>query len=96
MSNKSGASGQIISLPKGGGALKAIGEKFSPDPIICTGNITVPIALPPGRHSLQPQLNLVYTAPAAGPEAVREVLEDAAALPGPGGGPGRWTLCIAI
>lgn len=61
MSNKSGASEQIISLPKGGGALHGIGEKFSPDLFTGTGNFTVPIALPPGRNGFQPQLNLVYS-----------------------------------
>lgn len=61
MSNKSGASEQIISLPKGGGALKGIGETFSPDLHTGTGNFTVPIALPPGRNGFQPQLNLVYS-----------------------------------
>lgn len=59
MSNKSGASSQIFSLPKGGGALSGIGEKFAPDLFTGTGNFTVPIALPPGRHGFQPQLNLV-------------------------------------
>jgi hypothetical protein len=57
MSNKAGA----ISLPKGGGALQGIGEKFSPDLHTGTGNFTVPIALPPGRGGFQPQLNLVYS-----------------------------------
>ncbi len=61
MSNKSGTSSQIISLPKGGGALTGIGEKFSPDLFTGTGNFTVPIALPPGRNGFQPQLNLVYS-----------------------------------
>src|SRR3972149_4244948 len=61
MSNKSGISEQVISLPKGGGALKGIGEKFSPDLFTGTGNFTVPIALPPGRNGFQPQLNLVYS-----------------------------------
>jgi len=60
VSNKSGISSQIISLPKGGGALHSIGEKFSPDLHTGTGNFTVPIALPPGRYGFQPQLNLVY------------------------------------
>ncbi|MGH8068935.1 MAG: SpvB/TcaC N-terminal domain-containing protein [Candidatus Entotheonellia bacterium] len=59
MSNKAAASSQIISLPKGGGALQGIGEKFSPDLFTGTGNFTVPIALPPGRNGFQPQLNLV-------------------------------------
>ncbi|HEU0048029.1 MAG TPA: SpvB/TcaC N-terminal domain-containing protein, partial [Nitrososphaera sp.] len=61
MSSQSSASGQIISLPKGGGALHGIGEKFSPDLHTGTGNFTVPIALPSGRNGFQPQLNLVYS-----------------------------------
>lgn len=61
MSNKSGVSEQIISVPEGGGAMKGLGEKFSPDLFTGTGNFTVPIALPPGRNGFQPQLNLVYS-----------------------------------
>lgn len=61
MSNKSGVSDQIISLPKGGGAQHGIGEKFSPDLHTGTGNFTVPIALPSGRNGFQPQLSLVYS-----------------------------------
>jgi RHS repeat-associated protein len=61
MSNKSGTSSQIISLPKGGGAQHGMGEKFSPDLHTGTGNFTIPIALPPGRNGFQPQLNLVYS-----------------------------------
>src|SRR6266516_2393564 len=60
MSN-AGGSGQVISLPQGGGALKGIGEKFSPDLHTGTGNFTVPIAFPPGRNGFQPQLSLVYS-----------------------------------
>jgi RHS repeat-associated protein len=61
MSNKSGTASHIISLPQGGGAVQGIGEKFSPDLHTGTGNFTVPIALPPGRNSLQPQLSLGYS-----------------------------------
>jgi hypothetical protein len=61
MSNKSGTSSQVISLPKGGGAQHGMGETFSPDLHTGTGNFTVPIALPPGRNGFQPQLNLVYS-----------------------------------
>lgn len=46
---------------RSGGALKGIGEKFSPDLFTGTGNFTVPIALPPGRNGFQPELNLVYS-----------------------------------
>src|SRR3954447_13526969 len=51
----------IISLPKGGGAVSGIGEKFLPDLFTGTGNFTVPIALPPGRNGFQPELSLVYS-----------------------------------
>src|SRR5437899_10444051 len=61
MSNKSGTSDQVISLRKGGGALHGIGETLSPDLHTGTGNFTVPIALPPGRNGLQPELSLVYS-----------------------------------
>ncbi|MGB3612604.1 MAG: SpvB/TcaC N-terminal domain-containing protein, partial [Elainellaceae cyanobacterium] len=61
MSNKSGTSSQIITLPQGGGALHGIGETFSPDLQSGTGNFSVPIALPPGRNGLQPQLSIVYS-----------------------------------
>ncbi len=61
MSNKSGSSSQVISLPQGGGALHGIGEKFSPDLHTGTGNFTVPIGLPPGRNGFQPQISLGYS-----------------------------------
>src|SRR5687767_15274388 len=61
MSNKSGVSSQVISLPKGGGAMHGIGEKFSPDLHTGTGNFTVPVTLPPGRNNFQPELSLVYS-----------------------------------
>jgi hypothetical protein len=61
MGNNSSSPSQIISLPKGGGSLHGIGEKFSPDLHTGTGNFTVPIALPLGRNGFQPQLNLVYS-----------------------------------
>lgn len=61
MSDKSGASSQIISLPQGGGAQHGIGEKFSADLHTGTGNFAVPIALPGGRNGFQPQLSLGYS-----------------------------------
>jgi RHS repeat-associated protein len=50
-----------ISLPTGGGALQGIGEKFSPDLHTGTGNLTVPIAIPPGRNGFHPELDLAYS-----------------------------------
>jgi len=61
MSKPSGVSEQIISLPKGGGAIKGLGEKFQPDLHSGTGNFSIPIALPPGRNGFQPQLSLSYS-----------------------------------
>ena len=52
---------QRIALPHGGGALQGIGETFAPDLHTGTGNLTVPIALPPGRNGFQPQLALAYS-----------------------------------
>ena len=61
MANKSGVSEQIISLPKGGGALKGIEEKFQPDLHTGTGNYNIPIDIPEGRNGFQPQLTLDYS-----------------------------------
>ncbi|WP_375419223.1 SpvB/TcaC N-terminal domain-containing protein [uncultured Hymenobacter sp.] len=59
MSDKSGAG--AISLPKGGGAVSGLGEKFSPDLFTGTGNFSVPLALPAGRNGFQPELTLGYS-----------------------------------
>jgi len=49
-----------ISLPKGGGAIRGIGEKFAANPVTGTGSLTVPIATSPGRGGFGPQLALAY------------------------------------
>jgi hypothetical protein len=49
-----------ISLPKGGGAIRGIGEKFAANPVTGTGFMTVPIATSPGRSGFGPQLSLSY------------------------------------
>jgi RHS repeat-associated protein len=59
--NKSGVSEQILSLPKGGGAIKGLGEKFQPDLHTGTGNFSIPLTLPPGRNNFGPQLALSYS-----------------------------------
>jgi hypothetical protein len=57
--NKSGVAENVIAPPKGGGALRGIGETFSADLHTGTGNMSVPIALPSAR--LTPELQLVYS-----------------------------------
>src|ERR1700692_3463545 len=49
-----------ISLPKGGGAIRGIGEKFAANPVTGTGSMTVPIATSPGRSGFGPQMSLTY------------------------------------
>jgi RHS repeat-associated protein len=49
-----------LSLPKGGGAIRGIGEKFSADPITGTASFSVPIYTSPGRSGSGPQLTLSY------------------------------------
>jgi hypothetical protein len=49
-----------ITLPKGGGAIRGMGEKFAANPVTGTGSMTVPIAASPGRSGFGPQLSLSY------------------------------------
>src|SRR5580704_6593943 len=50
----------IITLPKGGGAVRGIGEKFSVNPVTGTGSFTVPIFTSAGRSGFNPALSLSY------------------------------------
>ncbi len=43
-----------ISLPKGGGDIRGMGEKFDPNPVTGTGTMTVPIATSTGRSGFGP------------------------------------------
>ncbi len=49
-----------ISLPKGGDAIRGIGEKFAANPVTGTGSLTIPITTSPGRSGFGPQLSLSY------------------------------------
>jgi hypothetical protein len=49
-----------MSLPKGGGAIKGMGEKFAAHPVTGTGSMSVPIATSPGRSGFGTQLSLSY------------------------------------
>lgn len=57
---KSSLAAPSISLPKGGGAIKGIGEKFAANPVTGTGSMTVPIATSLSRAGFGPQLSLSY------------------------------------
>ncbi len=49
-----------VSLPKGGGAIRGIGEKFAVNPATGTGSLSVPLPLSPGRSGFTPSLSLSY------------------------------------
>jgi len=49
-----------LSLPKGGGAVRGLGEKFAANPVTGTGSMTIPIFTSPGRSGFGPQLTLLY------------------------------------
>ncbi len=49
-----------INLPKGGGAIRGIGEKFTAGGITGTGSLSVPIAVSPARSGFSPQISLTY------------------------------------
>jgi RHS repeat-associated protein len=53
-------SAPTISLPKGGGAIRGIGEKFAANAVTGSGSLTVPIATSPGRSGFGPALSLSY------------------------------------
>src|SRR5262245_7142073 len=53
-------SAPTIALPKGGGAIRGMGEKFAANPVTGTGSMSVPIAVSPGRSGFGPQLSLTY------------------------------------
>ena len=55
-----GVAAPSLNLPKGGGAIHGIGEKFAANPVTGTGSTTVPIYASPGRAGFGPQLSLAY------------------------------------
>ncbi len=49
-----------INLPKGGGAIRGIDEKFAANPVTGAGALTIPIPTSQGRLGFDPQLNVSY------------------------------------
>ncbi|KAK4169648.1 virulence plasmid 65kDa B protein-domain-containing protein [Cladorrhinum sp. PSN259] len=48
------------SLPKGGGAIRGMGEKFETNPVKGTATMCIPVATSAGRDGFQPRLALSY------------------------------------
>jgi hypothetical protein len=49
-----------VTLPKGGGAIQGIGEKFAANPVTGTASLSVPIVATPSRSDFYPKLSLSY------------------------------------
>jgi len=49
-----------VTMPKGGGAIRGIGEKFSVNGATGTSELRIPLALSPGRTGFTPGLELSY------------------------------------
>ena len=47
-------------MPKGGGAIRDIGEKFRTNLVTGTGSMSIPVVVSPGRSSLGPNIVLSY------------------------------------
>lgn len=58
--SNAGPSPPAVSLPKGAGAIRGMGEKVSANPVTGTGSLSVPIYTSPGRSGFGPQLSLSY------------------------------------
>jgi hypothetical protein len=54
------AGAPTLGLPKGGGAIRGIGEKFAANPVTGRASMTVPVYTSPGRSGFGPQLSLSY------------------------------------
>ena len=46
-----------VNLPKGGGAIRGIDEKFAANPVTGAGSLSAPLALSPGRSGFGPRLS---------------------------------------
>ena len=49
-----------VEMPKGGGAIQGIGEKFEANAFTGSGSMSIPIATSPGRGAVAPSLGISY------------------------------------
>jgi hypothetical protein len=61
MKAPSGVAPEVLSLPKGGGAVRSIGDTFSPDLYSGTGSYQISLWFPKGPGGFQPSVSLIYT-----------------------------------
>ncbi|WP_344928302.1 SpvB/TcaC N-terminal domain-containing protein, partial [Streptosporangium carneum] len=56
----------VISMPKGGGAIRDIGENFAANPATGTGTLSLPVPLSPARRGFTPSTTLAYDSGSGG------------------------------
>src|SRR4051812_29438653 len=61
MEKPAGGAQASLSLPRGGGAIKGIGETFQANLFSGTATHSVPLALSPGRSGFGPKLSIDYS-----------------------------------
>lgn len=59
-SKRQAAVSPLISLPKGGSAIRGTGEKFAANPVTGTGSMSVPLVTSTGHSGFDP-LGVVFT-----------------------------------
>ena len=64
MSYTAGTDEQVLSLPKGGGAVRGLGTTFETDLNTGTGSYAIPLDLPAGQNGICPQLSIRYNSAA--------------------------------
>src|SRR5262245_49688122 len=50
----------VLNLPKGGGAIRGIGEKIAANPATGSATFSIPLPASPGRGGFGPKLSLSY------------------------------------
>jgi RHS repeat-associated protein len=61
MKAPTGVAPEVLTLPKGGGAVRSIGDSFAPDLYTGTGSYQIPLWFPKGPGGFQPSMSLIYT-----------------------------------
>ena len=61
MEATSGVGTGVLAQPSGGGALRSLGESFTPDLLRGSGSYAVPIEVPAGPNGQRPSLTLRYS-----------------------------------
>jgi len=93
-----GDAAPALSLPKGGGAFRGIGEKFGANPVTGTASFTIPIYTSPGRSRFSPKLSLSYDSGGGKGEERQFLVQFSRPVSGyyKRDDDGRWQSCVSF